>query len=356
MAEYGIDSFHIAVGQGDAAIHLLIEVPADPTVKPTVISATLIDGGPEMGRGLRSIQTTMKIIAKKYELGAKGLLFDSIVITHWDEDHYQGVVELIESDVAAQLAGANPPTLDTICISFMKYGAAGRSDPQTVLYAPYWTVSKQNSKSAKFRNQKTSLTRMDFKHGTKWADKICQLNTGDFRGTNFLTNAALTSKTPEAVTSPEDLYDANPPAAGHPAIFCVGTNRMVMGPDTVNIVDKLNTYSNQSSICAMVIWKGGKISSYFAGDANYDVENKVFKWSGTNGDTKTVFNMKLSHHGAASSTPAQILDGYNPRSIIVSAATGHQHPRKFVVFDILSCRFLFSALEDRNTDVVRILL
>lgn len=346
MAEYGIDSFHIAVGQGDAAIHLLVDVPADPTVKPTVISATLIDGGQEIGRGLKGIQNTMKIIAKKYTLDPKGLRFDSIVITHWDEDHYQGIVELIESDVTTQLAGSSPPTLETICISFMKYGDGGRSDPQTVLYAPYWTVTRQNSKSAKFRNQKTSPARMDFKHGSKWAEKICQLNFGDFRGTDFLTNVALTSKTPQEVTSPEALYDANPPAAGHPAIFCVGTNRLVLGPDAVDVVDKVNSYSNQSSICAMVIWKGGKISSYFAGDANFDVENKVLKWSGTDGDTKGVFNMKLSHHGAASSTPVEMLDGFNPKSIIVSAATSHQHPRKFAVFGIFSCRFSFPALEN----------
>ncbi|KAI5358084.1 putative ribonuclease Z/Hydroxyacylglutathione hydrolase [Septoria linicola] len=107
-----IDVYHINVeGKGDAAVHLLIHQDRAFT-KPFVLRAVLIDGG--LSTGAERIKAVLKKIGPLYDFDAQQggrtsdadqLLwppFDSIVITHWDEDHYAGVVQLLHDDLSQQ--------------------------------------------------------------------------------------------------------------------------------------------------------------------------------------------------------------------------------------------------------------
>lgn len=358
MSEYGLDSFHIAVGQGDAAIHLLVQLPADPTTQSTVIRACLIDGGNTSGGnhkatykgvGARGISRTMEHIKTKY-ICPNGLRFDSIVVTHWDADHYKGIVELIRFDIDSQTkTGADP---NTLLVSFMKYKDNSRATPETVFYAPYWWErSAKDNADANFYEDPTAMGYLGCKYTAKGAaDKICLLNTGDIRGTNFLTNTALPVKSPaKDIKSPIDLVTANPPEAGYPGIYCVCTNVHVLGTTTLDVVDHKGTETNQSSICSMVIWQSGRVSHYFAGDATFDVEKEVSKWSGMDGSAgKKLFAMKLSHHGDAGTSPVETLNSYNPDYIVISAGRLYQHPRTFVTFRISR---IYISLKYQNADM-----
>ncbi|KAJ8122927.1 hypothetical protein ONZ43_g1001 [Nemania bipapillata] len=108
---WSIHSFHISVPVGDAAIHLLCDTTPAQGGKPEVHSAVLIDGGKPQEKGAEAIKGVIRYVNDKYAFtesfadpfapeGAqppfpRSLRFDSIVITHWDEDHYLGVLGLL---------------------------------------------------------------------------------------------------------------------------------------------------------------------------------------------------------------------------------------------------------------------
>lgn len=101
-AQYSLDHYHFNVGQGDGAIHILSRKPAaGSTDKPTILHACLIDGG--TGKPKDMILEVQDFIREHYKDIYKPygddpdyvLKFDSIVISHWDDDHYSGVLQLL---------------------------------------------------------------------------------------------------------------------------------------------------------------------------------------------------------------------------------------------------------------------
>ncbi|KAF3217763.1 hypothetical protein TWF191_008394 [Orbilia oligospora] len=87
--------------------------------------------------------------------------FDAIVITHWDGDHYRGVIQAIAAGVRAQvqkyLDGDRRRTITsdaalqklfddgTIKASFIRYDDDG---PTTAIYIPYFTIRQSVAKSS----------------------------------------------------------------------------------------------------------------------------------------------------------------------------------------------------------------
>ncbi|PPJ51887.1 hypothetical protein CBER1_09060 [Cercospora berteroae] len=89
-------------------------------LKPFVLRSVLIDGG--TASGAERIKAVLRDkIGKLYDFDttqggrtatAEQLLwpsFDSIVITHWDDDHYAGVLQLIHGHLSDQYASIPPP-------------------------------------------------------------------------------------------------------------------------------------------------------------------------------------------------------------------------------------------------------
>jgi hypothetical protein len=91
-----------------------------------------------------------------------------------------------------------------------------------------------------------------------------------------------------------------------------------------------STYTNQSSMAAMVIWPNGQMSLYTAGDRDDKRETYIVGWSGCTGGPgrgEHVTTVKVGHHGAATSTPKAMLDKFNPENIVISAGSDYGHPR-----------------------------
>ena len=111
MSTWRIDLFQITVPVGDCAIYLLVEVSGmTRTSRNIVHGAVLIDGGKPEKFCVSRIRNTIQLINSTYKFaegqgfqdpgtddtdGNRKLRFDSIVITHWDWDHYDGVLGIL---------------------------------------------------------------------------------------------------------------------------------------------------------------------------------------------------------------------------------------------------------------------
>lgn len=344
MTTYGIDSFHIAVGAGDAAIHVLIEI--SPTGTPTFNCAILIDGGDNNKMAVESIILTMRQIEIKYVMDVGSLKFDTIIITHWDTDHFGGIVRMILDDIKAQ--ESKPPGTAATQISFMKYAG---STPKTVLYVAGWDKGPEKKDGSKNRGAPASefsinkptpvsgqpkVEYLDFNREPKvlpavLMTKLCVLRHDNLLGVNFLTNTVIDPKTPFYGT-PKELVARNPPGKpGMPGIYCVAASLKVLEQMEIEKDKKKDSKSrdpNPRSICAMVIWDDGRISHYFGGDLDSPREARITEWTGD----QTVLSMKLSHHGALTSTPPVLLNKFKPKNIIISSGNMHLHPRELLFF------------------------
>lgn len=355
-AEYGVDSFHINVSDGEAAFHLLVNRSEEPC---KILSTVLIDGG--HATMVSRTTNTRNAISQSgdYKLpdGATTLKCDAIVITQWDEDHYGGILKLIRNSL-------RDDGTDNIDTSIFKYGGAGRSDPKTYLYVPT-TFEVAGDKTKDFDiwvDQATVHLKGRWLNNEIWVDceagnikakGICKLRTENFLGVNFFVNRTL--RPPSAsVGNPATLIERNPPnlpdgtlpSTSLPGIYCIATNTDILGRRINSSSQKRrvgtgkapvvalddNTTTNRESICAMIIWNSGRLSHYMGGGLDSAEEKKIVDWSQTNGGVdqkgKWVTSMKVSHHRTHWATPVPMLQNFRPKNIVLSCGSRHMHPGK----------------------------
>ncbi|KAE8412666.1 hypothetical protein BDV36DRAFT_304736 [Aspergillus pseudocaelatus] len=400
MVKYRVDSIHISVVIGDSAIHLLVE-EAKP--KPKVLAAVLIDGGDDIAGGggaaaadgdsdedddeqqddrhtrfvyLRrkakkhSILSTITWIEKKYDCSKMTndrLQFDSIVITHWDKDHYHGIGNVLMTEARE----GNAPTK----LSWLKWGP--NNTPGTYLYAPThlvikaellgtFTFDKDDKEKRVIRiayekkgeKKKTHEPFAQFRSTGTPKNKTADGLWGVL-GVNFFTNKQLTEKTPDNTVKPTALITSNPPDnPAHPALYCVGVRYSCLVKDTWNLTTRRSSDDattdghdphivpgerageiNEVSIAAMVMWKGvdskspPRVSHYFAGDLGQDEEDPILKWLESD-HINHITSMKASHHGATNGTPIDMFKRFQPLNTYIPSSTKvkHGHPSWEFVF------------------------
>lgn len=82
-----------------------------------------------------------------------------------------------------------------------------------------------------------------------------------------------------------------------------------------------------ASIACVILWGNGRVSHYLAGDSYFDQEDPLIDFL-NRGETERIGAVKLSHHGAHSSSPSKLFLELQPQSVVVSAGTMHGHPRE----------------------------
>lgn len=331
MSNYGVDSFHINVGAGDAAIHLLLELNKDGKPKHTIAKTIIVDGGKSKAGEINpNITKTIEGITTRYIPPKKDkLIFDAVVVSHWDADHFEGIVTMLQEDVDEQL---KKKKIENVRISFF--------NDDTIFYAPYWYKRppqfepKGNRRDKNLTSNDDSLecpTELKVKASSGGTTgKVCKLRVGteNLLGQNlFNPKKGFTTNQLKKMKTPIDLLAANPPIHGNIGLYCIGVNTVVLGEGFA----VQTTPSNKSSIITVMIdnskTNAPKITHYFAGDADYATELRALEWTKADGNTNTVTSMKLSHHGAVTSTPLGMLDNFKPKNIIISAGEGgYGHP------------------------------
>lgn len=374
-------SYHINIGAGDSAIHILYRDNGLFAGKE-VLRAVFLDGGPAPGvkglPGFKGITTfeipkmiTRTIIEIENTYICTGdeipndprkrryLQFDAFIVSHWDVDHFQGLRNFLAGQL--RLAG-NTPHPNRLARA--KYDV-NTGNPLSCFYAPHWkltpkmanpqNITEENEQDKDFPSKECEIFEvgsanekklefwdyLDMKDENKKPQKkVLQIaiGTGFLLGRDFLKPAGTHPQMPlstNLISNPQLLLETNPPAAdGLPGMYCVAVNKKVLGPD----IKALTTTKNKSSICTLLLWPNGdgthNASHYSGGDAAIDTEKKIIQWTGYDGrkdNENSVTTVKLSHHGAVSSNPLGMFVLWNPINIIGSAGSGNHygHPSEF---------------------------
>lgn len=372
--KWDVHSYHYSVGAGDAAIHLLVDASLSP---PKVKGAVLLDGGRAVGFPI--LKEGIRRLSSQYNCGTDKtgkplpLQFNSIVISHWDDDHYGGIVKLLRSDFQAN-AGCGTPTKD-LRSSYCIYDVS--REPMTTLYAPYWLQASSSTRKpakqkayerpgqwtqyqdAATKQQYVNMCIGKIANGKDWVHKVAKLcaetgyGSGDIQvgmlGRNFFYNGGdgmqlRSEKDPAQITDVATLINEMT-LPNQPGLFCIGADSMLVG--TGNVQAKLppggvdepgvidggtDTAVNRSSIICIIVRSDGSVLHYFGGDVAYESELLLPKWLKNNGgklNTERIPVMKLGHHGAATSSPVELLDLLMPHYVFVSSGAQYGHPSKF---------------------------
>lgn len=331
-----VDSYHINVGNGDGSVHVLVYLPQSVPYK-----CVMFDGGsamlsldPNTGSSSQApFENTLAYLDKAYSWENGRCQLDSMVITHWDEDHYANMLNVIQKRAAK----------DGGIVSFLRYKPD--KTPATVLYAPNWSKGPDlNGAFAAVGNiNGYACINTSYKRGAK-TDKdnwvpfaIPRFAESDMRGVlgaELFSNTVISGAVSLAdVTDITKLALVNPPGSVDkvpmPALYCVCVWRTVLGPPAVEVIKERVTMTNQVSIICVLYWTDtGRISLYLGGDAEQDTESKFLRWLTRGGMYKTpITSVKLSHHGSRSSTPLQFLQTVTPKNIVMSIPSAkHCHP------------------------------
>ncbi|KAM0426071.1 hypothetical protein ACHAPT_008702 [Fusarium lateritium] len=354
MAYYTFESFHINVGAGDGAIHLLTAAPRNQDPRRVVVRAFMVDGG--RSQALGKIQETVRWIEQKhhcpspyYEDNTSYLMFDAFVITHWDGDHCEGLLDYLKQDLRWPIF-ANQP--DQRYLSRARYSVGNNNvpgqphlpkTPRSFVYTPWdW----QAHAGAFFKNIDGNLASNFNANNNTWMGiNLLAVRTGPaaLLGLNLLVSGQQDGlkKDFTQMGTLENLLNYNkisPPlegmvenAAALPAMYCVAAGGWTL---TLTDIPQLHhTPKNMSSIAFIVVWEEPNkvtryITHYFGGDAPGNLEVDLATWMG---DYKPA-SMKLSHHGSASSNPIANFAKWNPKNIVVSAGKQYGHPRWEILF------------------------
>ena len=382
----GVASFFIDVPNGDAAIHLLYSTDG-PQATKKVERAIMVDGGAQLDwhaeKCDQSVYRTIREIEDEYECQSeeiqggtepqtsrrKGLQFDAFVVTHWDHDHYQGLMWFLHQSMKES---------EHVGLSRAIYAPGnGPAIPLSTFYAPNWKSNYIEPKGGPsqfpwalldffrtpydandtkhFGNQLPSDACMAINIGSQspksaqdWYPNLLRMRIGtaNLLGRNFFSRE---DPPPNVRNSPNlstllNHYDTwasmYPDIVGVadnakiPGFFCVAANTNVIGGTSA----KLLTVTNKSSICCLIAWKPTDYVSLFsAGDAHAALELAICDWlQFEDTDDKAATILKLSHHGSASSTPPILWPRLKPQHVVSmsSLLAGHAHPRWEVMHDM----------------------
>ncbi|KAF5531684.1 hypothetical protein FMEXI_12830 [Fusarium mexicanum] len=303
--EWVVHSFHINVGAGDSAIHIRAKASfATPTASPTYEydRVVLIDGGDGNDAGCNRIQQLLVGLPSLYTNRpmAPMLPLDAIVFTHWDTDHWKGIHDLMKQN---QKKYGNIPFLKPKDKDLTTIYAPDDNFPNQCEFtlengAPPTITLGKSKNCAKFYHGKTLI------------------------GADFFEDFVPGNKTlPDG--GAKGLYSTKEKGYKKPAMFCVACNNVTISNHQISLIDSPITVTNMRSIANIIVWPEGKVSHYFAGDLNWANESDIVDWIGKD---VTIPNVKLSHHGAKSSTPLNMLVQYKPTNVIISAGHRHGHP------------------------------
>ncbi|OPB46581.1 hypothetical protein A0O28_0067030 [Trichoderma guizhouense] len=295
-------NYQIPVPIGDCSAHFLVD-----KLTGTVQRAFLMDGGTNAGVYAAWAQILKALRFIDLELG-NDWKFDSWVVTHWDEDHFHGVKDLLVNNEieftrcnhnGAKVTRGSPGNFASLYFN-----------PKPVLLCGAWdapVMFKGGSDFLRlFVKDKPSLELWDSLK--KEEEKIAEGRTllrciwGQVLiGLDLFTRSFYFDRKTGEVDYKASIYsisDGNDPTSKNTPRFCVvGANGYGIGrPDAC----KLKPSRNETSILGLLYWPGKEFCSYYTGgDGHPDVfKGPVQEWFRKHWPGGDVEMVKLDHHGS----------------------------------------------------------
>ncbi|KAF5980594.1 hypothetical protein FCOIX_4735 [Fusarium coicis] len=348
--DYAVVSYFINVGQGDSAVHVLRSKHSSH-----VTAAVLIDGG----RPQAAVAISTAIARIRNEINNQ-FVFKSIVVTHWDHDHYGGVMVMLYQDWQNHIA-------NNVAMSYVDW-------TQTTLYCPFKAIDGLHYN---FPNIKIDLGDggnnyiLFFEAAGHWYP-ICRVVLGTYAiGYNMFTGCqhieenlwqntvqpppGLENSLDEVYEYARELKDRKRP------IF------LIYGVDGYTFTDvwvapepswkgRLRKDRNASSIMALVIWPipfeadtnhQMRVSLYTGGDAEEELETGMMGWLGMARERTIYLDVvKAGHHGSHFSTTEDVFL-HRLQHLIVTAGAQYGHPSFAVAYCFLALADYFGDI-DKN--------
>jgi hypothetical protein len=251
-AIYYVDTIHLNVGVGDCSIVCKLQHVTGVNAKPILISAVLIDGGYQSAAAVIKQCLTVQI-PQRYDVTAMGgkVILTAVVITHWDGDHYGGVINLIRTDLMEQIKGKTKDEIKSLRCSFFSQSPTTPDLVFTTLYVPYWEVAADEGvKSTPLDRMRKNTVEpspgvgdtLDFKllkpesgYKDSWVTGLCRLRSSSKQNLGANLFVGRGPGLDKDLTSPFKLAteltktidpDTKVPALGldEPGLVCVGCN------------------------------------------------------------------------------------------------------------------------------------
>jgi beta-lactamase superfamily II metal-dependent hydrolase len=331
---WSLEIHHLGVGQGDSTLILAKEWDNATPANLVRIRSALVDGG----------DAGSATILRPY-IRARGVTaLDVIVVTHYDEDHLLGIIELLEQDTGVNL-----------CRGTRLYDQ-GRA-PNGTEYA----TSKDSR--AFHRYARAALRHGSAVRQTREVNSFYITHLDQHRipqppvPANYVMPEGLTNITvrdPWALLGTDVLWDGatggTPPGA--PTLTCISANKYVAGQhgrvfcstvergfadeydsDEFESVADYNKRENRDSNGKSLgfVLRFGSFRYYLGGDLTSTQEDPLA--AGLNpADTPAgrVHAMKASHHGSGESTGNVLVNRLRPSAVFFSCGRAntfdHPHP------------------------------
>ncbi|EGR47010.1 uncharacterized protein TRIREDRAFT_109373 [Trichoderma reesei QM6a] len=322
--DYEVHSNYINVGAGDGCIHFLMN-------KKKIERAIIIDGGDDDAKQatFQSFKA-LRDAYKKLDPSNADFKLDTIVITHWDGDHYRALTSVLYDDFVdhneeSTLIGEN-----------------------AVFYCPWTAMGKIQNTRWRVDNET-----LYFLVGSIWHEICPAVTSTNCLGYDLFTNKPVYGKPSKKWTSIASLTDVYKLSTlkklERPIFLVVGVDDYFINesPWTAPVkswiaANKGARVINGASLMATVIWPSAigeyRVSLYTGGDAEEACERCLLEWMerGRNLLKKEVRLdvVKMGHHGSHFALPENIVKFQN-KAFVVSAGSRHGHPSYSVLFYLL---------------------
>lgn len=324
------------------------------------------DGSPSAENAAAIIEESLKVIGTRYDQASSPVIkFDAWIVTHWDNDHWAGSLQMFQRDMGAhgrsnrmKYEGRKPLT-HLYCPNWAglpKY-AAVPDDPKGDLLKkrPIHLLIKDDDKPNFKEEDGTGQVyfRAHFQDDyplciAKWGHRELlgvDFFTGDSpwhyleQGNDLSADHARQDILSTVNKMKNVVHMANNRDTTDPRFVCIGVGGFVCGARldenalraalATKKMTPDDTWANMSSIMSVLYFPEAKhLSLYWGGDSITPIERPLAKSKFFDGYECSV--AKWSHHGGRHSSPEELWARIKPKNCVVSPnRTGkYLHPRE----------------------------
>ncbi|KAK6343125.1 hypothetical protein TWF718_008498 [Orbilia javanica] len=330
-----VDNWQVPVPLGDCSVHLLL-------CNGRIRRAFIMDGGKKADQvdPKSAILDTLELIDDKY---GKYWSLNKWVVTHWDEDHYQGVLDLLLSDEKNLTRKHHEDVGSKVKKSFRT--AYFGKNPRLYSGADYnLGVKKSGKKDIPPLVEKMSKLVPEYFDDTKYKFGESLIGLDLFTGRSCFKGGVKPDLDFSSVEEALEFKDAPHFTVLGASGYAVGPKSKILGPFQENPKE---ISKNETSILSLLHW--GKESAYFTGgDGNPRAELEAIMPFLEKYKMLPVNTYKLDHHGsskeniyqtAASNPEIELIRRLQAPNLLVTPGNQYGHPTFDLVTLLSQCTY-----------------